>query len=140
MRNRYGVILAVIGYVLFFVYTEGWAADWKLYSQTPEALYYFDPKTVTISEGEIIGIKVKLDFTDKGIIEMVEQFGQAYRDIGYELNDYEIKCTDKEFRVLSVTRYSRTDKVLIRVFRDEAKWTPIPPDSTSESLSKMVCK
>lgn len=139
MKSQYGIILAVVGSILFFNWMSSWAADWKRYSETPEALYSYDPKSVIISENEVIGVKVKLDFTDKGISEMVEEFGQAYQDIGYELNDYEIKCGDKKFRVLSVARYSRSGKMLLRVLRDDGSWTSIPPDSTSESLRKLVC-
>jgi hypothetical protein len=140
MRKTYGVILAVIGYMILFWYTEGWGADWKLYSQTPEALYYFDVRSVNPSHENTISVEVKLNFTDKGVIEMVEQFGKDYQNISYELHHYEINCADKKFRVSSVTRYSKNGRILLRVSRDESEWIPIPPDSTSESLCKMVCR
>ncbi len=140
MRIKYGIIFVAIGSIILFCYAEGRGADWKLYSQTAEALYYFDVRSVNPSEGNIISVQVKLIFTDKGVIEMIEQFGKDYQNISYELNDYEINCAGKKFRVSSVTRYSRNEKILFRVSRDEAEWTSIPPDSTSESLSKMVCK
>lgn len=140
MRIEYGVIFAVIGSIILFFYAEGRGADWKLYSQTAEALYYFDVGSVNPSDENIIGVQVKLNFTDKGLIEMVEQFGKDYQNISYELNDYEINCADRKFRVSSVARYSKIGKILFRVSRDEAEWTSIPPDSTSESLFKMVCK
>ena len=139
MRIKSGVILAGIGFILYFASVNGWTAEWKPYSETPQALYSFDPKSVILSEEKVIGVKVKLDFTDQGVTEMVDQFGPAYQDIGYELNDYEIKCAERKFRVLSVVRYARTGKMLLRLLRDEAKWTSIPPDSTSESLRKTVC-
>ena len=140
MRKTHGAILAVIGYMILFCYAEGWGADWKLYSQTPEALYYFDVRSVNPSLENAISVEVKLTFTDKGIIEMVEQFGKAYQNISYELNHYEIDCADKKFRVSSVTRYSKNERILLRVSRDESPWIPIPPDSTSENLANMVCK
>ena len=140
MRIRYGVFFAVIGSIILFCHAEGRGADWKLYSQTAEALYYFDVRSVNPSDENIIGVQVKLNFTDKGVIEMVEQFGKDYQNISDELNDYEINCADRKFRVSSVTRYSKNGKILFRVSRDEAEWTSIPPDSTSESLFKMVCK
>jgi hypothetical protein len=140
MRIKYGIIFAVIGSIILLCHTEGRGADWKLYSQTAEALYYFDVRSVNPSHENIMGVQVKLNFTDKGVIEMVEQFGKDYQNISYELNDYEINCADRKFRVSSVTRYSKNGKILFRVSRDEAEWTSIPPDSTSESLFKMVCK
>ena len=30
MRKRNGVILAVIGYIVFFFCMEGWGGDWKV--------------------------------------------------------------------------------------------------------------
>ena len=140
MRRTYGVILGVIGYLILFCHAQGWGADWKLYSQTPEALYYFDVRSVSPSHENIISVQVKLDFTDKGVIEMVEQFGKDYQNIGHKLNHYEINCADKKFRVSSVTRYSKSGRILLRVSRDESQWIPIPPDSTSESLSNIVCR
>jgi len=140
MRMRYGVIFVVIEYMVLLWYAEGWGADWKFYSQTPEALYYFDVGSVTSSRENTISVQVKLDFTDKGVIDMVEQSGKEYQDISYELNDYEINCADKKFRVLSVIRYSKSGEILLRVSREETEWVSMPPDSTSESLAKMVCK
>ena len=140
MRNTCGVILAVIGSLILFGYAQGWGADWKLYSQTPEALYYFDVGSVNSSHENTISVQVKLDLTDKGVVEMIEQFGKDYQNISHELHHYEIDCADKKFRVSSVTRYSKNGRILLRVSRDESQWMPIPPDSTSESLSNMVCK
>ena len=54
MRKTYGVILAVIGSLILFCYVRGWGADWKLYSQTPEALYYFDVTSVNPSHENTI--------------------------------------------------------------------------------------
>lgn len=140
MRRICRVVLAVIGSLILFCYAQSWAADWKLYSQTPEALYYFDIRSVNPTHKDTISVQVKLDFTDKGVIELVEQFGKDYQNISHELNHYEINCADKKFRVSSVARYSKNGRILLRVSRDESQWIPIPPDSTSESLSKMVCK
>ena len=133
------IILSLMGLNLFCC-AEVWGADWKFYSQTAEALYYFDLKSVNLSDDNRIGVEVKLDFTDKGVIEMVGQFGKDYQNISYELNQYEINCIDKKFRVSSVTRYSKDGKILLRVSRDQAEWISIPSASTSESLFKMVCK
>ena len=36
IRKRYGVILAVIGYIVFFVYMEGWGADWESLGKNDE--------------------------------------------------------------------------------------------------------
>jgi len=139
MRIRYGLILTVIGLIIFSS-MQVWGADWKLYAQTPEALYYFDVRSVTSSHKNTISVQVKLEFTDKGIIEIVEQSGKEYQDISYELNEYEINCADKKFRVSSVTRYSKSGEILLRVSREEAEWVSMPPESTSENLGKMVCK
>ena len=140
MRRTYGVILGVIGYLILFCHAQGWGADWKLYSQTPEALYYFDVRSVSPSHENIISVQVKLDFTDKGVIEMVEQFGKDYQNISYELDQYEIDCADKQFRISSVTCYSKNGGILLRVSREGSQWVPVPPDSTSESLWKLLCQ
>jgi hypothetical protein len=142
MRSRSvrgSIVLFVIGFTMF-ANTEVCGEDWKFYSQTAEALYYFDAKSETPSDKNVIRVQVRLNFTDKGLNEMVEKFGERYRNISHELNDYEINCADKMFRVLAVTRYSKEGKILLTVSRDEAGWTSIPPDSTSESLYKEVCK
>ena len=42
MRTKYGVILAVIGYITFFSSIQGWGTDWKFYEANKEGAYFYD--------------------------------------------------------------------------------------------------
>ncbi len=120
--------------------SEARGATWKLYATTDEASYYYDADSLTHPSGNIVQISVKLHFTEKGIIEMVKEFGKHYQNLSEEINSYEINCSEKKFRILSVTRTSKEGQVILSVSRNGAAWTPIPKDSTSEILCEAVSK
>jgi hypothetical protein len=115
-------------------------ADWKLYAETSEASYFYDVRSIVYSTKNTVKVSVKLHYTDSGILEMVKDFGERYQGVADEVDTYELRCPEKEFRVLSVTYYSKEGGVLFRVSRDEAKWTSISKESASERLYEAVCK
>jgi hypothetical protein len=121
-------------------YGKAGRTNWKLYVKTNEASYSFDAESITHPSEDIINVSVKLHFTNSGILEMVKDFGERYRNLSDEIDTYEIDCLRETFRVLSVTYYSMNGEVILMVSRDEAKWTSIPSNSTSESLYKTLCK
>ena len=113
-------------------------ANWKLYATTDEASYYYDADGIVHSSQNSVQVSVKLLFTDRGIIQMVEEFGERYQNLSEEIDTYEINCSEKKFRILSVTRTSREGEVILSVSRDGAAWTSMPKDSASEILCKAV--
>jgi hypothetical protein len=114
--------------------------SWKLYATTDEASYYYDAESITHSSENIVEVSVKLHFTDRGILQMVEEFGERYQNLSEEIESYEINCSEKKFRILSVTRTSKEGEVILRVSRGAAAWTSIPKDSTSEILCEAVSR
>ena len=65
MRKRNGVILAVIGFIVFFFCMEGWGADWKLDATTETENHYYDTNITRLGNG-FIRVWEKSILTDKG--------------------------------------------------------------------------
>jgi hypothetical protein len=137
--SRVGVIL--IGFAIFG-YAEVWGADWKLFAETDLYECFFDAEDTTPSSKNIVDVWAKLEYTKKGITGIVKKFGEHYADLSYSLELFEINCTEKKERILSITEYSAEGKILYAnsVQGRLPAWKIIPRESVDESLYKTVCK
>ena len=139
MRKRYGVILAVVWYIVFFFYREGWVADWKPFAINNRATFYFDPETISHLPGNSLRVWVKDVLLQEGIIDVVRNYGQEFKDVEFIKSLYEYNCTENKMRVLSVTYYSKTGLVITTSDR-QTEWQFNPPESIGDLLSKKVCQ
>jgi hypothetical protein len=60
---RLGVIFAIGFYV--FVYAEVWGADWKLYAESGEFLFFYDAESISHPSKGIVKVWVKFVYKDK---------------------------------------------------------------------------
>jgi hypothetical protein len=97
---------------------------------------------MTRSSQGIMQVRTKLVYTEKGITEMVINYGKHYKDLSYSLELWEINCAEKKHRLLSNTAYSVEGNIL---YTDQAgsrlpPWKSISRGSVDESLYKALCK
>jgi hypothetical protein len=135
---KLGVILAVIGLAIFG-YTEVWGEDWKLYSDTEMELWFFDASSITQPSKNIVRVWVKMDLTEKGVLDAVEKLGKKYENLKHSIILWEINCAEKKQRRLSATNYDHKGSE-INSISFHSQWRFINPESMIESLYKEVCK
>jgi hypothetical protein len=143
-----GVFFVVIGLAILW-HVEAWGADWKFFSSTDlyECFYYADNVTykdnsMKHSSTKIVEVWIKLEYTEKGVAEMVKKFGKHYGPLSYSLQLWEINCVTKKQHVLLTKEYSGEGNILNTKPPKGgfSSWKSISKGSVGESLLKAVCK
>jgi hypothetical protein len=139
---KFGIIVLFIGLGIF-AYAEGWGAGWKLYAFNVEKTCFYDAESVTIpsksAEWDIVKVHTKENFTNKGVMKAVKEFGKKYENLSYRESLMEINCGDKMYRVLSSSSCAQGGEVIYSSSSPE-DWQPIVLKSEREELYKAVCK
>jgi len=117
-----------------------WGADWKQVRSTNSATLYYDTEEITHPTKDIVKVLTKWVYTEKGIKNAKEIFGENYKNLSYSIKSYEINCKDKTSRILSITDYNKDGTVISSDSKTNAEWSRVSPESALESLYKMVCK
>ncbi len=131
----------VIGFGVFGC-VEGRAEDWRLYAKTDSYECFYDAQdTIRSSEGNVT-VWTRLEYTERGVTEMVRKFGKHYENLSYSLELLEINCAEKKHRLLSITAYSVKENIL---YTDQAgsrppPWKIISRGSVEESLYRALCE
>ncbi len=134
--GKVGVVL--IGFVIFG-YGETWGADWRLYGRDDKRIRYYDADRVIRLTKNSAKVWIKFEYTDEGVIEMVKSYGKKYENLSQQIAVEEINCSEKAWRNLSLTHYSKRGKVIFSCSH-EGQWNFIGPGSAGESLYEAVCK
>ena len=140
MSIKCGVILAVIGYIVFFFCMEGWGADWKLIGQDVEgSVLEIDVASISRQPNNIVRVLVKQTRSKESVTGWVNKFGEEYKDFSHSIDLEEYHCTEKKRRILSLTQYSLGGGI---IFSDNSpgEWSFIIPDSTADAVFEEVCK
>lgn len=138
------MIIGTIGMVLFGC-PEVWGADWMFYGGTDQYACFYDVKSIGHSSENIVEVSEKQNYTNKGVIFMVEELGKKYEHLSHSITVWQINCADKKFRFLSLTHYSKEGKavyswkVLYSTHPSE-EWSPFITGSLGERLYRAVCK
>ena len=98
LLGKLGVIL--IGLAIFG-YAEVWGIDWKFFFSSEKCLFFYDAQSITRPSKNIVRVWIRMDYTKKGVIDMVGKFGKKYENLSYAIHLEEINCAEKKFRVLS---------------------------------------
>jgi hypothetical protein len=140
MRKRYGVILAVIGYIIFFSSMEGWGADWKFIAKDIQGnVFEIDTASISRQSNNIVGVFVKTTYSKKGRNEVVKYLGKAFKDLSYSTRLNEYHCTKKKNRTLGTNWYS-LDGGMMYSDKSTPEWEFVVPDSMGGVIFKEVCK
>jgi hypothetical protein len=140
MRRRNGIILAVIGYIVFFFCMEGWGADWKLLGRDVAGnVLEIDVTNISREPNNIVRVWVKLTRSQESVTGWVNKFGEQYKDLSYSIDLEEYHCTEKKRRILSLTQYSLGGGI---IFSDNSpgEWSFVIPDSAADAVFEEVCK
>jgi len=138
---RFRVISVVMGLAILGC-AETWAKDWRLYAKNDLYECFYDSEDIIPSSQDIVTVWTKLVYTERGIIEMVKEFGKHYENLSYSLELWEMNCAEKKHRLLSTTAYSVEGNIL---YTDQAgnrppPWKIISRKSVGESLYKTLCR
>jgi hypothetical protein len=136
--SKLEIILVIMG-LSILSYAEAWGADWKLYDLDGQMIRYYDAEGITRPSKNIARVRVRLEYTDKGVTEMVKKFGKHYENFKLIIALNEINCSDKKIRNLSITHYSTEGKVILKASHGN-EWEYIVPQSAAETLYRFVCK
>jgi len=135
------ITLIIIGFVIFS-HAEVRAEDWRLYAKTDLYECFYDAGDMIRSSEDNMKVWTKLDYTQRGVLEMVKKFGKHYESLSYSQELWEINCAGKKDRLLSVTAYTPEGNIL---YTDQAgsrppPWKIISRESVEESLYRALCK
>jgi hypothetical protein len=136
LLGKLGVIL--IG-LLILANAEVWGADWKPYFATELELVFFDASSITHPSENIVRVLVRSDYTEKGVLNWVRDFGKKYENLSHSIILSEINCAEKKLRRLSWADYDHKGSVIDST-SPPSEWRFIIPESSRESLYKEVCK
>src|SRR4030043_738677 len=123
---------------ILFGFSVGWGADWKQVRSTGSAILYYDTEEITHPSKDIVKVLTKWAYTEKGIKNAKEIFGEKYQNLNYSIKSYEINCKDKTSRILSITDYNKDETVISCDSKTNPEWSRISQESVLESLYKMV--
>ena len=137
---RLKITLIIIGFVIFS-YAEAWAKDWRSYAKTDSYECFYDAEDMIRSSHDTVEVWTKSEYTERGVTEMVKKFGRHYENLNYSEELWEINCTEKKDRLLSIAAYSAEGNIL---YTDQAEsrlppWKIIPRKSVEESLYEALC-
>ena len=142
LSAKWGIIL--IGLTIFG-YSEAWGADWVLYGETDTYKFYYDKESINRTSKNIGEVLEKQIYTDKGINYMVGELGGKYENLSHSMTLWQIDCANLNFRFLSLTHYSKEEKVIYsrRLLYGSGpgeEWSPVIKGTMGEILYKAVCK
>jgi len=141
---KLGVIL-IIGLAIFGN-AEVRGEDWKLLNSNEKASAYYDAQSITHPSKNISRVWVRWDWTQKGVINWVEEFekkfnnGKKYKNMSRTKQLWEINCLEKTVRLLSMTYYDNKGGVIDSVNNLLSGWNSNVPGSPVEVLYNAVCK
>ncbi len=140
LLGKLGVIL--IGLAIFGN-AEVWGADWKQWTRIGDKVTYYDAESITRPSKNIVRVWTKYVFPEEAVRKRMKNGIMVAGDedaLDCQLTLYEIDCTQRIARELSVSTYSMTGKFLAAysdVFLKD--WFLIEPESMAEVLLKAVC-
>ena len=118
---------------------EVWGADWEKYDESETTVFYYGVESVTRPSKDVVTVWEKRVYKVKGITEMVEEFGKKYETLSHMLIKSELHCAEKKMKGLSFVNYS-TDGKILSSSSSASEWVSIDPDTTGETLYKILCK
>ena len=138
MRTKYGVMLAIFGYILFFFCMEGWGADWRLLGKTSIGDHYYDAESIIIPSKGIVRVVEKVVLSEKGRLAAKKY---TTENVTYSLVEYEIDCSNPTtLHTIWATAYAQDDSPISGIDYRIDYPTDVTPDPHAEALYEKVCK
>ena len=90
-------------------------------------------KTVYTGDGREFFINFITNFIAKGGV------GKSLDNFSYVINQDELDCKQKKYKLLSTTLYDEKDTVIYATTYQKEEWKDIPPKSDLEELTQDLC-
>ena len=152
-------LVMITGFLIFFVlaFSRAEGPDWRLYFKSDDALYSYDARSITESNG-ILKVSERSVFRQiklynypqalKKIMEInKESSGKMSDELRKKMVDdlalqatrrlYEIRCSAKSYRLITGMKYDNEGILIDGIISLE--WRRIKPDSIIEKLYNEVC-
>ena len=131
--------------ILFFVCATAEGADWVFYGESDSGTYYYDKEGMRQLPGNIRQVWIENVLTSVGVKNLTKK-SPAVKDadkIRINMLLTEVDCSAKQFRILKGTSYDSSGHKITSfdyIKAGEAKWEEIVAGSSTEMLSKALCK
>jgi hypothetical protein len=133
MKRKYGVILGIVGFILFF-FSEGWGANWELlnkydYGDGWSTKQYYDSKSIVrTNEGNI---RVWIRQNDEKVKD------DPFEDLPSYKKLIEMNCSTSEVRYLRVLTNLKDGD-----YEEESQGelNYMVPDSSKGDLQDVLCE
>jgi hypothetical protein len=160
MKGRYGVILAVFGFIIFFFSMEAWAADWKyIFTAATGGEWFYDTQSVSRGQ-DITSVWTKWILSDKERAKFIKEFPEEFEflqegarktqgraqkicieNISYFIEKEEINCSKNVARIMSMSLYGSGGEVIWSSGAQKPnQFEDVFPDSKGITLVKAICK
>ena len=142
---RYFLMLFILAYLFLFHFSASEAADWIFYGESGSGTYYYDKEGMRQLPGNIRQVWIKNVLTSVGVKNLTKK-SPAVKDadkIRINMLLTEVDCSAKQFRILKGTSYDSSGHKITSfdyIKAGEAKWEEIVAGSSTEMLSKALCK
>lgn len=134
---RLGAIL-IVGLAIFG-YGEVWGADWRFLLKNDTGEYFYDAKGITHPSVNTFGVWLRIIYSQKGIDEKAEKYGEKYKELGETLALWEINCAEKTCCMVCLQDCSPGGDFICSSHL-EREWNVIAPGSITAIFYKMVCE
>lgn len=132
--------IAILVFALIIISMgDVYGADWSLYASDKDGSYYLDAQSITRPSKNIVRVWEKWNFTEKGVMHLLEKFGEKYQNLSHTIFLNEVDCIEKKLRNLSLTYYDKEGKVMW-VHEKSSEWQFLIPESRGEYLYEIICK
>ena len=139
MKSLLGKVGVILIGLAIFGYAKAWGEDWKLYGSTENHKAYYDTQSITHPSKNIVKVYLKWDYTKKGVMNWVNDYGKEYENISHSIFLHEINCVENKLRRLSATNYDHKGNVIDSI-SSKSKWMFFIQESRGGGLFKEVCK
>ncbi len=123
---------------------EAEGADWKLYSKNSDFRFLYEAEGMVRPSAEVVqvwGMASGVSEQARGHLRTLgAKSGVAgYENLEYSMELYEINCSEKRFKILSVLYYGPGQN-LLDSSKEESEFKDIEPYSNIEVLYQTVCE
>ena len=139
MKRRYGVVFAVIVFVVSFA-IEARVVDWKYVGTGWSSLHYYDAQSIKWVSTDIVQVWEKISYRKKAIQSHIKKFGPEYKKLSYCISLWEFNCSEEKSNLLESTDYNQDRGVIHSYTYDSPSWHLITPGTVEEQLFNIVCK
>lgn len=151
MRRTCSLLLFLILFSTAVCAQKDFEAGWKQLTASSDIfIYQYSSKQLTKTAQGTVKFWVRMSPTVEGLIDdkardqvisLRQQYHEStkgYDQWRYSLTEYELSCSQRKFRILSMTDYKKSGRELdSKTYADQ--WLDIAPGSLAEEMFDRIC-